>query len=1849
MTSISQRQTSSSRQSISGFIPPSALLLVVAMGSPGIAEEYSSARPSCTKANTVTAKVVAIEQHYFYNRFGSFNPSGLMYALRRDVVSEDDGAAIAAEPNRAADAKLAGHVQLREGKRPRPLVLRVNEGDCLKVTFTNLLAHTPALSDKITEPSTGKDILIDAEEPATRHASMHVNGLNLTDSIMSDGSNVGRNPSSLAAPGETVTYSWYGKAEGGYLMYSMAGPVGGEGDGGQLGLGLFGSVNVQPKGAQWYRSQVTADEMQAATTARTTFGQPIINYTAKFLDGPHKGEPVLAMLNQDREIIYSDLNAVIDVSPAGLRRPSGEDCRHVTGPGSVCGKPYREFTTIFHDEITAVQAYPELDDETNPLHALRDGMAINYGASGLGSMVLANQKGIGPAAHCTECKLEEFFLTSWANGDPAMVVERDPTTNTAKRALYPDDPSNVHHSYMGDPVRFRNMHAGPKETHVFHLHAHQWVQDKHDPNSVYLDSQTLSPGAAFSYEIHYGGSGNRNFTVGDSIFHCHLYPHFAQGMWELWRSHDVFEAGTHDRNLPDGEITDGTPNPAIVPLPRAPMARMPTAEVKGYPFFIAGAAGHRPPQPPKDLDRNDVSGEVSDGGLPRHRFEDATRESSIAELPRKDPEVDPDCKTVGTTGDLYDRGKTNSACIAGRVRNLNADPRFVSLAKKLVTARLKLFPFQAMPDGTFNDGSPEEKRAMDFHAGIRGVDGVQGVSDVSQFNWLAKGYATCDSSNRCDLPGKPVLFHVNGSGPKPGAPYADPCLKDTAHENDRLTRTYRTAYIQFDMTVNKSGWHDPQARIAVLEQDIKSTFTGDKPPEPLFFRAKSNECIVYKATNLIPSTLNVDDFQIASPTDVLGQHIHLVKFDVTSSDGSGNGWNYEDGTLAADEVRERISAYNRYQKLVSPTPQYLTPKVHSIFAAGPMAGDPRGECPAGTDPAAWASPDMALKHPFCGAQTTVQRWWADPLLNDRGKDRTLRTVFTHDHFGPSSHQHHGLYAALVIEPSTSTWETIDGKTPLGTRTGPGQDGGPTSYSANIITRKDGVSCANDADIACIDRDRTAREFNMAFADYALVYTTDSPKIAVERNQPLNAANRTDAALPSPTLNTGTPISEGISTKDPGTQFINYRNEPIPLRIAVQKTYVAGVTPPNLFSCDTLADGSHSCTEQRASADPASDMANIFSSKVHAWQATAGENIFTEKLGKGRDPGDPATPLLMAYARDKVQVRLIQGAQEENHIFNMHGVKWLSQPASPNSGYMNAQPIGISEHFEFNVDIDPVSPQVDTDYLYSSTATDNLWDGQWGILRAYGWDKNFDFLKRLPTNPVVGNPKPILPAAGSPCPSGVDTRRIDVTAGLARKLLESQPDKGDGTLTYNANFGLTDPNAILFMRMRETIQRGPAAAEQIVCDQASSDPAVSICSNRIHPEPLILRAAAGECIFVNLKNTLPPEMPDTVRPANDPKAAEYQASWSYNSMPPTTKGFNFNQFASSNRVSLHPQLVAVNGKSEDGSNVGNNDDSTVAPGKTRTYHWYAGNRIFDITTNNGTERWNPARSPMEFGAIALRDMADVVKHSSHGAIGALVIEPEKSHWDVDMEPSPHVAPGLPKNASATVYYKDRTIAPAGIPRSFRDFVLLYQDDVSLSQKGTALPNLRNADDAEDTGLKGFNYREEPMWARYGAAPSAEPGMMLNNDYTDAFSSRVSQGHCVADPAHGKYCDPETPIFEASAGTPVRFRIMHVAGHPRNHAFTLFGHDWLLNPWVCGTESSVMGWNQSSENRIGTFGGIGPARHLNLVTTAGGDFHVPGDYMYRTQEGFTFSGGLWGIFRVTPEVGGWHTSAPRKYCN
>src|SRR5262249_13577212 len=150
----------------------------------------------------------------------------------------------------------------------------------------------------------------------------------------------------------------------------------------------------------------------------------------------------------------------------------------------------------------------------------------------------------------------------------------------------------------------------------------------------------------------------------------------------------------------------------------------------------------------------------------------------------------------------------------------------------------------------------------------------------------------------------------NGIPSKPGAPYAPPEVDEDGNARFN-TRRYQVAAVQTDVVLNRQGWHYPQQRLLTLWEDVADTLAGRRAPQPLFFRSNTNDTIEFWHTNLIPAYYELDDFQVRTPTDVIGQHIHNVKFDVTSSDGAANGFNYEDGTFSPDEVRDRINAINR--------------------------------------------------------------------------------------------------------------------------------------------------------------------------------------------------------------------------------------------------------------------------------------------------------------------------------------------------------------------------------------------------------------------------------------------------------------------------------------------------------------------------------------------------------------------------------------------------------------------------------------------------------------------------------------------------------------------------------------------------------------------------------------------------------------------------------------------------------------------------------------------------------------------------------------------------------------------------
>src|SRR5262249_21731390 len=105
----------------------SGITLLSLMFLPGFAQSYPS--NTCQK-QTVKAYVVAIDRALVYNRFGAEQPGGMIFALARDVYPQGN----ATTSCRFTDC-TAGQVKLRASKRPRPLVLRVNEGDDLEIHF----------------------------------------------------------------------------------------------------------------------------------------------------------------------------------------------------------------------------------------------------------------------------------------------------------------------------------------------------------------------------------------------------------------------------------------------------------------------------------------------------------------------------------------------------------------------------------------------------------------------------------------------------------------------------------------------------------------------------------------------------------------------------------------------------------------------------------------------------------------------------------------------------------------------------------------------------------------------------------------------------------------------------------------------------------------------------------------------------------------------------------------------------------------------------------------------------------------------------------------------------------------------------------------------------------------------------------------------------------------------------------------------------------------------------------------------------------------------------------------------------------------------------------------------------------------------------------------------------------------------------------------------------------------------------------------------------------------------------------------------------------------------------------
>jgi len=434
----------------------------------------------------------------------------------------------------------------------RPLVLRCKVGETVEITVENRLSE--------------------------RSIGFHIQGEGLSTSAgpgvkFADGSWLGRNKRSTIQSGSKLKVFCEAAHEGVWPVNDLADVRGSE-----LGTnahGLFGALIVEPPACRWHDPETGED----------------------LTDLPWAG--------------FLDVDVRMDEEKV-------EDPRHhdfVDFYSDEVRRSFREFTVFFHDEpevhsglhTTGEHTVMPLSYRAEPMHNRLPHRMRRYVERTYGNKLPVSPDEVDRNAFDWELgdELEERFLTArTARGHFLEYVAGEEQHHSSW--LFGDPVTHVQRAYAGDPCRVRLVHAGVKETHVFHLHVHQWRAVASDvalpsvngigadgkarhKGSQLLDSITIGPQSGMTIEPLYG-SGSRQQAVGDVIWHCHLYPHFHHGMWGLWRSYNRLVTG--QRPYPDGSRC-----PPLRPLPgRDPLPS--TENQPGFPWFIDGVFPMKSPPPP---------------------------------------------------------------------------------------------------------------------------------------------------------------------------------------------------------------------------------------------------------------------------------------------------------------------------------------------------------------------------------------------------------------------------------------------------------------------------------------------------------------------------------------------------------------------------------------------------------------------------------------------------------------------------------------------------------------------------------------------------------------------------------------------------------------------------------------------------------------------------------------------------------------------------------------------------------------------------------------------------------------------------------------------------------------------------------------------------------------------------------------------------------------------------------------------------------------------------------------------------------------------------------------------------
>lgn len=385
---------------------------------------------------------------------------------------------------------------ISEQKEVEPLVLRVNQGECVLIRLRNRILNQQSVEDP------------NIEAPGSLYGGERA-GLSLgmlARNQQLNGGPIGLNPDNTAAAGENTIYEFFADQEVGTTIFQNLGSPA------SLRHGAYGLLIVEPAGSEWFDSHTGEELGSTATSTEAVIVPP---------QGEAFREFAMTVHSTDQQYSRSVVPYVDVVAGSGINslRAAGDGGQPETRSAPIAGAPPgTRLTNGMYNK-----GFNHVSYRTEPLTE---------------RIGLTTQRGHVPA----------IGAPGWFNCDPVDVslacdpnfVPPNPYHTSLSSAVHGDPDTPIFEAEVGDPVVFRvgiptsdQLHSIAFSGHMFPLEPNMW-NGTTDRRSHLMTARTLTGGMVLNAEM-VGGAGGPSGNPGDYAYRDARQPFTQAGMWGIFR------------------------------------------------------------------------------------------------------------------------------------------------------------------------------------------------------------------------------------------------------------------------------------------------------------------------------------------------------------------------------------------------------------------------------------------------------------------------------------------------------------------------------------------------------------------------------------------------------------------------------------------------------------------------------------------------------------------------------------------------------------------------------------------------------------------------------------------------------------------------------------------------------------------------------------------------------------------------------------------------------------------------------------------------------------------------------------------------------------------------------------------------------------------------------------------------------------------------------------------------------------------------------------------------------------------------------------------------------------------